>query len=95
MSNRILSLTNQGGPEDITGTQHARKRALDVNSIPLNLLVDQVSTSELYIGESMPGSSLFRIQKVLISGSQISVLWANGDSQFLHAWADRASLTYV
>lgn len=62
------------------------------------LRVDVVSSSLIYIGESAPGApdtaSIWRISRIDISGGQISIKFAGGNTAWNSIWDDRASLTY-
>lgn len=66
---------------------------------PLANQLDQVGTSTTYIGEAEPGtnlaSALWRIKKVVETGPDIVITWADGDSDFDNVWDDRLSLTYI
>lgn len=61
-------------------------------------LVDAVDASTTYIGSSEPGttttSALWRIQKILVSGSITTLSWADGNLNFDNIWDNRGSLTY-
>lgn len=60
--------------------------------------VDYVSASLTYIGEATPGtaegSALWRIKKIVTTGDDIDITFADGDSSFDNIWTNRASLTY-
>lgn len=62
-------------------------------------LVDLVSSSLIYLGEAIPGSlsssPSWLIKKIVISGSSISILCANGSGDYDQIWDDRSALTYV
>ena len=62
-------------------------------------LVDLVSSSIIYLGEAATGSSpsaaSWLIKKITISGSNISILCANGSASYNQIWDDRSTLTYV
>lgn len=61
-------------------------------------LVDEASATVTYVGYASPGtleaSSTWKIQKITISGSITTVLFAEGDDNFDKVWNDRASYTY-
>jgi len=69
-----------------------------VQSAPLLVMVDEASDTVQYIGEAVPnassGSALWRIRKVLVSGTTTSVQFADGDDNFDNIWDNRDSLTY-
>jgi len=52
----------------------------------------------IYIGEAPPGtlnsSPAWRIKKILTTGSDFDILWANGTSDFVNVWDDWNSLSY-
>ncbi|QRM19708.1 hypothetical protein GBK02_09990 [Dechloromonas sp. TW-R-39-2] len=60
---------------------------------------DLVSETICYHGEADPGAEdhepVWRIKRIefLLAGG-VTEKFANGDSNFVHAWADRNSLTY-
>jgi hypothetical protein len=60
--------------------------------------IDQVDANIIYRGEATPGSSesmtVWRIQKIIFSGTTTSVLWAGGTNAFSYRWIDRLTLTY-
>jgi hypothetical protein len=51
-----------------------------------------------YLGEADPGSDpsdpVWRIQRIVDSGGDLTVEFADGDALFNNVWDDRASLTY-
>lgn len=61
--------------------------------------IDEVSATLLYIGEAVIGAldtdPVWKIKKILTSGSQTAILWPDDGNGYVHSWADRASLTYV
>lgn len=71
----------------------------NVGAIEYSLLVDEASSTTIYIGTAAPGSlpseAKWLIKKVDISGSSVSILMANGSSDFNQIWNDRSLLTYV
>lgn len=58
----------------------------------------RVVGSATYIGEAPPGtaetSAAWRIRKILTTGSDFDILWANGTSDYVNVWTDWASFTY-
>lgn len=60
---------------------------------------DEISASLSYRGEaavsSTDSASVWRIQKIEIVDSDVTITWANGSSGFTNAWTDRLSLTYL
>lgn len=63
------------------------------------LLVDGVSSSEVYVGEASSKSStadpVWSIFKVVVSGTLVSIKFADGNADYDNVWDDRASLTYL
>ena len=59
-------------------------------------LDEQVGVS--YVGKAAPKSDttapVWQIQRLLTTGSVLSVTFADGDRNFDNVWDDRASLTY-
>lgn len=53
----------------------------------------------IYAGEAVPGASdasaVWAIRKLIYSGTQlVQTLWANGNSERINIWNNRASLSY-
>ena len=61
-------------------------------------LIDEVDANTIYIGTAAvgtaTGAALWQIQKILVSGTVTSVLWADGDDAFNQVWNDRTTLNY-
>lgn len=68
------------------------------NGLPLTTRVDEPSATVTYVGKaeisSGSGSAVWQIYKMTISGTQLIITWADGDSSFNNIWDNRASLTY-
>ena len=66
---------------------------------PLAIQLDEVDTSTTYIGEAEPGSltsnSVWRIKRIIETGPDSEITWADGDSDFDNIWDNRLSLTYL
>jgi hypothetical protein len=66
--------------------------------VTFSVRLDEVSGTLLYVGEAAlgasPASPVWRIRKLVTSGTVLSVLWANGDQSFNNIWDNRASLSY-
>jgi len=63
-------------------------------------LIDEVSSTEIYVGISNNGSNIFepfwRIKKIIKNGNVWSItLFPNGDQRFIYIWNNRASYTYL
>lgn len=60
--------------------------------------IDTTDTNNLYVGVSQVGTTTstatWQIKKIVISGANISILWADGNQKFDNVWDDRASLSY-
>jgi hypothetical protein len=63
------------------------------------LRLNDTGTGTVYVGEapigSAEGDSVWRIKKVLTVGSDMSILWADGNELFNKAWAGHAGLSYT
>ena len=55
--------------------------------------------STTYIGEASPGSitssAIWRIKRIIETGSDSEITWADGNSDFDNIWDNRLSLTYI
>ncbi len=62
------------------------------------LRVDDVSTDVSYVGKADPGSleanPVWKIKKMVSSGSIFKVLFADGNKDFDNVWANRTNLYY-
>lgn len=80
-----LQLENGQGPSGVVGSNYA-------------IRIDQISSSVIYRAEAIAGSlnsaAVWRIQKITISGDDITVQWADGVSTFTKIWDNRLSYTY-
>lgn len=60
--------------------------------------VDEVSKNLIYIGKatigSLTSSAVWQIQRVTVTGTVTSTLWADGNASFDNIWDNRAILTY-
>lgn len=56
------------------------------------------SGSDTFVGEAAPGSAdssaVWRISRITATGSDLVILWADGNSNFDNVWNNRASLSY-
>ena len=68
----------------------------DCNSFSIR--VEQVDDSTSYIGMAQPGTDeskpQWQIRQVTDTGDSTTILFANGNDNFLNVWDDRASLSY-
>lgn len=90
----------------VTGTTSGAKHALDtavINQIETYKkdearVIDEVSTTLLYVGTAAIGSAtssaVWKIQKISTSGVVTSFKFANGENTYVNIWDNRASLTY-
>lgn len=70
------------------------------NSADHTARVDFVGETIIYRGEAAPGSDeaapVWRIRKITFGdGGDVSTVYANGNAEFAHVWADRGTLTYL
>lgn len=90
----ILNITNQNLTLTISGNQGPAGSNVSTYAIR----IDQVDSSTVYRGEAAPGSlenaASWRIQKVVISGEDITITWADGNSTFDKTWTNRLTYTY-
>lgn len=65
---------------------------------PTAVRLDESTPGVLYVGEAAPGSSpsspVWRIRKVLTVGGEISILFPNGNPDFVFSWDARGALSY-
>lgn len=63
-----------------------------------SLRLDDAGSGVLYIGVAPAGSAeasnVWKIKKVLTSGSNTSILWPSGSTDYGFSWAARAGLSY-
>lgn len=85
----IIELGVQG-PEGIPGGGEVA---------PLATRLDDVGGGVTYVGEANPGTvnsdSTWRIKKIVETGPDIVISWADGDSDYDNVWDDRLTLTYI
>lgn len=64
-----------------------------------SLRADQANSTTMYVGEASIGAlesaPIWRIKKLVTSGTLIALYWADGNKNFDNVWADRATLTYT
>jgi hypothetical protein len=64
----------------------------------LTTRIDEVDANTTYIGRAAIGSAtssaVWRIKKIVVSGTVTSILWADGDMNFDNIWDNRTTLTY-
>ena len=61
--------------------------------------IDEASATVTYIGEAKVGASpsdpVWRISRILISGTETIIQYADGSTNWNSVWNDRASLNYI
>ena len=66
--------------------------------VELTLRLDDVGGGTTYVGEAIPSTltsaALWRIKRLVETGPDIEILWADGDANFNNVWDDRVSLSY-
>jgi len=72
-------------------------KGVDGRQLALNL--DEAGSGITYVGEATPGSAnsaaVWRIKRLDESvATDLTILWADGNSSFDNVWSDRASLSY-
>lgn len=65
---------------------------------PVTMRIDAADSTTTYIGEAIVGSvtsgAIWRIKKIVASGSLTSILFADGNQNYDNVWDNRASLSY-
>jgi hypothetical protein len=86
-------------PVDQFGNKISSTNPLMSTSPELALQFDNVGSGVLYLGVAQPGSAtsaaVWQIKKITYSSLQVSIQFANGNSNFSNIWNNRTSLTYV
>ena len=63
-----------------------------------SLLLDDAGSGVTYVGMAVPGSAtssaVWKIKKITITGADLSVMWADSNTNFDNVWDDRLGLTY-
>jgi hypothetical protein len=66
--------------------------------VELTLRLDDVGSGTTYVGEALPSTvtsaALWRIKRIVETGPDIVILWADGNENFDNVWDDRAGLSY-
>ena len=66
--------------------------------MPYALKFDSVSATVQYKGEAIPGADvadpIWRVCKINVTGDDIDIIWADGNTRFDNIWDNRASLSY-
>lgn len=65
--------------------------------VELTLRLDAVGTTT-YIGDALPSTATdaatWRIKRMVETGPDLVILWADGDANFDNVWTARAGLSY-
>ena len=65
--------------------------------VQLTLRLDAVGTTT-YIGDAIPATAtnvaFWRIKRMVETGPDLVILWADGDANFDNVWDDRVGLSY-
>ena len=85
--------------KEVTASDLGAKRALNVSGISCATVTDSSSTANTtYIGNAPVGSetsaSAWQIFRVVTSGNDVTVTYADGDANFDNIWDDRTGLSY-
>ncbi len=63
-----------------------------------NVQLDTVDATTTYIGYALPGvltsAAGWKIKKIITSGDDLSITWADGNNNFDNIWDNRAGLSY-
>ena len=97
-----VGLTHPTGPEwdehSHSGDVSSGRPLKYTQDVPTQVLVDTTTAGTTYIGESAPNtassSALWRVYKVVVTASAVTVKFADGNDAFDNIYDDRASLTY-
>ena len=75
-----------------------RAAALNTQSQPYSKRIDEVSPNLAYFGfaavGSAEGSSFWQIQRMTLSSTITSFMWADGNASFDNSWTARGSSSY-
>jgi hypothetical protein len=66
--------------------------------VELTLRLDDAGSGTTYIGDALPSTATdaatWRIKRMVETGPDLEILWADGDANFDNVWDDRAGLSY-
>ncbi len=66
--------------------------------MPLAVQLDDIGGGVTYVGEADAGSATsaasWRIKEITETGPDISIIWADGDTNFNNIWDNRLVLSY-
>lgn len=84
---------------EVGGVSVHRQRVEIGDKTQQALILDDTGTGVMYIGTASPGAlenqNVWRIKQILTSGANVRILWAEGNSGFVHRWDMRAGLSYT
>lgn len=94
--------TVQGFQTEFVSASGSLQSQLDATVSGINdvfaIRLDVVGGATTYIGEAVPGTldaaSVWRIKKMIETGPDISITWADGDNNFDNIWDDHLILSY-
>ena len=86
--------------DEVTNNISPKLETIDKSTSSLyTVLLDEVDSNTCYVGYAEPGSALgsaiWRIKKIVVSGTVLSVKFADGNTNFDNVWDNRVSLTYT
>jgi hypothetical protein len=71
---------------------------IPISSTNYATIVDEASSSITYVGNaaiaSLTSASVWQIKRIQVSGTQLIITWADGNSNFDNSWDDRATGVY-
>lgn len=77
---------------------HERPGYMQASDTPMAFRLEWADASTCYAGWAAVGAGesdeAWRIKRIAVSGDDVAVEWADGDSLFDNAWDDRATITY-
>ena len=84
-----VSVTNFPSVQQVSGT---------VATTVYSKRFDEADATTSYVGEAAAGSSegsaVWRIQRIVSSGADLTITFADGNTNFDNVWTNRASLSY-
>lgn len=91
ISNEYIQYPREGS--DASGNQ------VLTTKIESPTLIDEVSSSEIYLGYAVAGTSANDSSWKIKQIKQVGTIWTqkypNGDENYIYKWADRTTLTYL
>lgn len=85
-----------GDPSGGAGTSSVTPSIVDKAQYALQY--DDVGSGVSYLGQALPGTStasaLWRVKKIVATGPDVVITFADGNSNFDNIWANRLGLAY-